>query len=284
MPAGRMYLPYPKKRRGRHRRSRRSSAQRTIAQAWRARNRKKTSLLARTAKANRTAVKTLARSVETKMIELSMAQPTSNYQGQFCVRIPVDINGKDGTGFDFVVKPFGLLGRGDNSNQRTGDWVKVKSLTYKIMAEAPSGVAPDTHNRVGCIIALDRHPEDTNQNLMDAVGPTSNGTLLGGNSQYAILRYQNMTTCGNTQRYKVLKHLKGHVQSPLGTTSVPVYPPSLVWSGTLTLPYRLRYDNSVGPTGPIPDNQQLCFFFYSDSAAAPHPTINMHSRFRFKDA
>lgn len=112
-------------------------------------------------------------------------------------------------------------------------------------------------------------------------GVLDDGTLMGGNSQVPMLRYQNMATCGNTQRYKVLKHLRCRVQSPSQTS---VFPPDKVLSGTLKLPYNLRYTPAVVPLPTRPLNQEILFFFYSDSGAAPHPTISCHSRFRFKDA
>lgn len=262
----------------RHRGRARRHASGVIGRAWRRRSQRRSGgLVARTALANRRQIRKINRSIETKMIELPTATPANNYSGQNIVRLPVDVNGFDSVGSPLVVKPLGELSQGDSAQQRDGDWVKMKSLTYKIYFQALAGLVAET-NHVGCIIALDRTPnEDVLPNLNGIVpGVLDDGTLLGGNSQLVHLRYQNMATCGKTQRYKVLRHIRTRVQSQAAGA---VFPPDAIKSGTLKYPYNLKYDSTDAPL-----NQQLCFFFYSDSAVVPHPSVSMHCRFRFKDA
>lgn len=262
----------------RHRGRARRHASGVIGRAWRNRARRRAGgLVARTAKANRTAIRKINKSIETKMLELPTGTPANNYAGQNLVRIQVDVNGFDGTGVPVVLKPFSQLAQGDSAAQRDGDWLKVKSLTYKIYFQALSGLIAET-NHVGCIIALDRTPnEDVLPSINGIVaGTPDDGTLLGGNSQLVHLRYQNMDTCGKTLRYKVLRHIRCRVQTQ---TAGAVFPPDNVKTGTLKYPYNLRYDTQDAPI-----NQQLCMFFYSDSAVTPHPSVSCHCRFRFKDA
>lgn len=251
----------------------------TIARAWRKRRQRKAGgVVVRTVKANRSQIRRINRSIETKMIELPTATPANAWAGQNMVRIQVDSDGFDSvTNSPTVLKPFSELAQGDTAATRTGDWVKVKSLTYKIFFNSIAGLLPET-NMCGCFIVLDRDPTNpVVPNLTGVVAATPDaGTLTGGNSQLIHLRYQNMLTCGKTQRYKVLKHIRVRVQSSVAGS---VFPPDVTRTGTLKYPYNLRYNTQDAPL-----NQQLCFFFYSDSTVVPHPTISVHCRFRFKDA
>lgn len=266
---------YPNYRRLRRRRG----AASTIQSAWRKRRRARAGgLVARTAKSNMRKIKKINRAIETKMIELPTSTPANDWSGQNLVRIAVDINGLDSiAGSPLVQKPFGELANGNTSATRVGEWVQCKSLTYKIYFQAVGGLLAET-NHMGVIFALDRTPnEDVLPNLNGTVpGTLDDGTLLGGNSQLPHLRYQNMATCGNTLRYKVLKHHKVRVQSQAAGA---VFPPDATVVGTLKYPYKLRYDDNDAPI-----NQQLCMFYYSDSAVSPHPTVSCHCRFRFKDS
>lgn len=265
--------------RSRHRSRSRRHASGVIGRAWRKRKQRRSGgLVARTALANRRQIKLINRGIETKMIELPTATPANGWAGQNMVRIQVDNNGFDSIVLTpCVLKPFSELAQGDSSSQRNGDWVKCKSLTYKIFFNSVTGLLAET-NMVGCYIVLDRTPtDDVQPNLVGVVAATpDDGTLLGGNSQIRHLMFQNMRTCGKSQRYKVLKHIHVRVQT---TAAGAVFPPDVTRSGTLKLPYNLKYDSDDAPI-----NQQLCFFFYSDSSVAPHPAISVHCRFRFKDA
>lgn len=261
--------------------NRRYRAQRSISRAWRSRKRRQSGgLVARTALSNRRQIKKINKSIETKMIE-TVSTLANQFSGQAFVRMEVDSHGEEGTGVQsLVLKPM----RGLTAATIDGEWIKMKSLTYKIYFNATAGLLGET-NHVGCIIVLDRNPvDDVHPNLTGVVpGVLDDGTLLGGNSQLPMLRYQNLATCGNTLRYKVLKHIRARVQSINSAT----IPPDKVVSGTLKLPYNIRYGTPADaiPNMPFrPINQELLFFFYSDSAAAPHPSVSIHCRFRYKDA
>lgn len=276
-------MPY-NSRQTRYRRKRRgASSSKTLKKGWKQRaRRQKGGLVARTALANRKQIKRINKSIETKMIELPTCTAANSWRGQNLVRISVDINGQDpASGAPLVMKPFAELSQGDTSAERTGDWVKVKSLTYKVFFESVTGLLPET-NRMGLIVVLDRQPTNSVIPSLTGVvpGTLDEGSLLGGNSQLPHLRFQDMSTCGKTQRYKVLRHHRTNVQSFAAGT---VFPESQYLSATINNPYNIKYDND-GDYADAPLNQQILFFLYSDSGAAPHPRVSIHTRYRFKDA
>lgn len=89
----------------RYRSKRRQSAARTLQSAWRARKRRQRgSLLARTALANRKAIKRIKSDVELKFVNNCIATSRTNYIGQILQNTPVDNYGM---------------------SQSTGDWVNA---------------------------------------------------------------------------------------------------------------------------------------------------------------
>lgn len=276
-------MPYGRPSRFKPRAYKRYRSARTIQRGWRARKRRRTGgLVARTALSNRRQIKKINRSIETKMIELVNGTLGNQYSGQYVVRVPVDDTGFDSTGYPLAIKPYRGVEEGTEADERTGDWVKAKSLTYKIYFQAVTGLLAET-NHIGCYIVLDRDPlNPVVPNLCGMVpGTLDAGSVLGGNSQHMWMRFQNMATCGKTQRFKVLKHIRRHVQT---TQNGSINQPSTSVTGTLKLPYNLKYTDATATIPDRPLNQELVFLFYSDSNAAPHPNVSMHCRFRFKDA
>lgn len=278
-------MPYGRPSRFKPRQYKRYKSARTLQRAWRARKqRRQGSVVARQALSNRRQIKSIKKSIESKMIE-TVSTTANQYSGQAFVRQTVDINGFEGTGVtNLCLKPCRGIIQGHQTTQRNGDWIKMKSLTYKIYVSAVTGVLPE-QNHVMCYIVLDRNPMDEtipNWNGIVA-GTPDDGTLSGGNSQNPLMRYQNMLTCGNTQRFKVLKKLSCRVQSASAVTAA-VLQPDAVMSGTLKLPYNLRYIEADAPLPARPSNQELLLFFVSDSSVAPHPQVSVHCRFRYKDA
>lgn len=260
--------------------TRRNAAAKRIGAAWRQRNRKrKGGLVSRTTQANRRAIKSLKRSIETNMIEDVNANAGNRYSGQWLESTQVDNLGEDTTGLPLVMRPFHGVSEGDGSNERHGDKIKMTSLTYRAEFTATGGIVPDTFNRCGMLVVRDLQPGATAvaPNLQGAsgTGAVNQGTLLTGESNLGHLLFQNLDTNGEHGRYKILKHHKCVVQ-PVSATSVRS--PSAVINNTLTLPYTLRYD------GTAPINQQILFFFYSDSGSVPHPSVQVYCRFRYKDA
>ncbi|AXH74983.1 MAG: coat protein [Cressdnaviricota sp.] len=259
------------------RRANRRTGARTIQRAWRARNRRRRGgLIPRTVVANRRAIRKVNSKIETKVLDVVYADLTNSYGGQKLSATSVDINGNDSTGIPLVVRPFSGMGQGDLASQRTGSFVTVKSLTYKIK------FVPETtarYNVGGCFIVLDRDPTANSPQLPLTVGSTA-WTVLNGSQLPMQLKYQSMDTCsGPNCRFKVLKHLQFHAQA---TGSGSQYAPEVVKSGTIKSPYRLRYNDA--PLSKDPTNQQLLFCFYSDSNVINHPTFEMYCRLRFKDA
>lgn len=261
----------------------------TIGAAWRRKAaRKKGSLVSRTAKSNRQAIKNLRRNIETKMIDTVNATVANRFGGQWIGSTSVNNNGEfdiGGVTLPAVMRPFtGLGGFVANINPlgRIGDFIHIKSVTYKLLMIAAIGET----NRIGCYIVLDRYPDGQGASLK---GGAADGLILADGPQASgviPMCYQNLDTCtGPNCRFKVLKHIQVRVSK--GVTGSPVGPlkPSVLVSGTLRLPYKLRYDSSaLAPANVEPANQQLLFCFYSDSGAAPHPTVDARMRVRFKDA
>lgn len=268
--------------RGFRRHRRRAGAQRTIASAWRRRNqRRKGGLVARTAASNRRNIKKINRNIETKVIDSVECTIASRFGGQYLQNASV---GHQGTFLSMagtpnaVLRPFSGMGNGDLQSQRTGSFVNVKSLTYKMLWTCATGVA----SRVGVYIVLDRNPTDDPPELNGLI--TSDGVLTDGAlpTELSYLRFQNMNTCSPnpTCRFKVLKHLQARVSS---TALNAPSPPTALMTGTLKYHYKLRYDSEAGSIEPT--NQQLLFFLYSDSSTAiTSPTCQVQMRLRFKDA
>ncbi len=276
----------------------RNRAQRTIASAWRARaRRRRGGLIPRTVKANRQAIKKIKSSIENNYIANVLATPAVQFGGQVLRRTSCTNYGEDGLNNQLVWKPWRGMGKGVNVNQRTGDVVTMSSLTYKIQVTPPANLA-DSYNEVGCYIVLDTSPNDNADSLPNlcngnAVAPAipfgsvNKGTLMTGDSTFptAMENFLNMDTVGGSSpRYKILKHHHCFVQAVgAGATLMPIK----YFTGTLKSPYKVRYeeqDATVPGTEVKPINQELLFFFYSDSAVSPHPAIQASCRFRFKDA
>lgn len=262
----------------------RYKAARTIGRAWRARKRAKTGLLARTALSNRRAIKTLNKSVETKMIDSVNCSVGTNFGGQFCPSQAVDSRGWLANVVATpvaVMMPWYGVSQGDGSDERTGDYITMKSLTYKINFICANAET----NRVGCYIVLDTQPSNSQPSLAGAPAPLVTETILATGPQASGVipqKFQNLDTCSGPQaRYKVLKHIQTRLsKSTLGTSGVGPLKPSVIVTGTLKSHYKIRYDGG----GLIPANQNLLFCFYSDSGIAPHPTFDFRCRFRYKDA
>lgn len=252
----------------------------TISKAWKSKKRTKTSLAQRTMLANREAIKKLKGTIETNMVESNNATLANRYSGQWFANETVDIKGQNSTNIPLVMRPLRGVVQGTTSADRSGDKVSMNSLTYRVAFTATSGAVPDAHNNCGMLVVLDRCPNTQAPNLMGgAPGGTvpDAGTLLGGQSSNAYLMFQNLETCGKDNRYKILKHHKFLIQ-PVVSSSVsrPIH----TINNTLKLPYTIQY----APGGGVPTNQELLFFFYSSSAVAPHPTVSVYCRYRFKDA
>lgn len=222
---------------------------------------------------NKRAISAINRKIENKVVQSVAATVGTRYGGQYLIPTQVDILGQDTTGAQLVIRPFSGMGNGSLQSQRSGSEVQMTSLTYKIKFEAEALL----HNCMGCLIVLDRSPTAVQPSLSNG---TVGGIILNGSSAYQYLRYQNMDTCaGPDARFKVLKHIKVKVQS---TVAGADWPPFVLKSGTINGKYIIRYKATAGSIEP--QNQQILFCFYSDSAIGPHPQVSLYTRLRYKDA
>lgn len=264
----------------------------TIQRAWRRRKRRKTGLVSRTVLANRKTIQKLNKRPEIKVIEDHEAvaappAPGVPWMGQF-FRLTANRDGQTTLPTtDAVVKPLylgnptvgGAGGATALSNQRIGDWVTLRSLTYKVQVDAETGVTAANFNRVGMLIVLDRDPTSPTPNLNGVVS-NDTGTLLDGQSLEAYLKFPKKENCiGKEARYKILKHHRGIVQpQAAGANRMP----NLVWTGVIKAPYKLQYNGNNQPK--LPRNQNILMFFYSDSATFPAPQFTGYCRYRFTDS
>lgn len=260
----------------------------SIQAAWKKSNAKrKGGLVRRTVQANRRAIKAIKKATETKMLETVEATVANRYGGQFLNSTQVDNLGENTTPLPLVMRPLRGMIRGDTSQQRTGDHVILKSLTYRVEFTATAGLLADTHNQVGMLVVLDKHPGDQSNapNLRGAVGTgaQNDGTLLDGEGVQPYQLFQYLETNGLKNRYKVLKQHKFKIQ-PVAATSV--HSPQANITNTIKLNYHIQYDDNpanTAATAGVPVNQEILFFFYSSSAAAPHPAVSVFCRYRYKD-
>ncbi len=270
----------------------RHSGASTIQRAWRARRRRRTGLVSRTVLANRKTISRLSKRPEIKVIDDHGAIPAPPapgvpWMGQY-FRLTANRDGQTTLPTtDAIVKPLylpqpsvgGAGGTVAQSNQRIGDWVTLRSLTYKVQVNAETGVTAADFNRVGMIIVLDRDPTSPTPNLNGLVS-NDTGTLLDGQALEAYLKFPKKENCiGKEARYKILKHHRGMVQpQAAGANRMP----NLVWTGVIKAPYKLQYNGNVEPK--LPRNQNILMFFYSDSVAFPAPEFQGYCRYRFTDS
>ena len=253
----------------------------TIQRAWRARRRRRTGLVSRTVLANRKRIRQVARRSEIKSKEsheATSAQTPVPWTGQY-FRLTANRDGQTTLPTtNAIVNPL-YLAQGDLGDQRIGDWVTMRSLTYKVQVDAETGATAANFNRVGMILVLDRDPTSPTPNLNGVVA-NDTGTLLDGQSLEAYLKFPKKETCvGKQARYKILKHHRGIVQpQAAGANRMP----NLVWTGVIKAPYKLQYNAEVAPL--TPRNQNILMFFYSDSAAFPASQFTGYCRYRFTDS
>jgi len=256
----------------------------TIQRAWRYRRRRKTGLVPRTVLANRKAIAKVSRRPEIKVIddhEATAADAPVPWTGQY-FRLTANRDGQTTLPTtNAVVQPLYLeLAQANaGANKRIGDWVTLRSLTYKIQVDREVGATAANFNRVGCIIVLDRDPTSPSPNLNGVVA-NDTGTLLDGQSLEAYLKFpKKETNIGKEARYKILKHHRGMVQpQAAGACRMP----NLVWTGVIKAPYKLQYNSNATPR--TPRNQNILMFFYSDSVAFPAPQFTGYCRYRFTDS
>lgn len=312
-------MPYSRKRRRQYARGsrKRSRAASSIAAAWRARKRRKTSLFTKTLLANRRAVRRLNKCVETKMISGVDIQPTNGFKGQYVQNLIVDNVGQfigPGTS-PYANDLLGGLQQGTQSDERIGAWIHLKSITlhYSVIADQTS---PQAH--VNFLLVHDSDPQSAANltqllTLQSASPPPLNWTQLA---------FQSLDETGKGGRYKLLWR-KTHVVScastladsstavpPIVTTAQPApgggtysnvtratytnqpvnmackqYPLCVYGTKTFRLKYKINYGQR--PASDLPENQSLKLFcFQTAPIGQPQPSarIDYYARVRFHDA
>ena len=234
---------------------------------------------ARTTLSNYRQIKQLKKAPETKVIDNVTANAGNRYGGQNLDNTQVDNAGLDTTGLPIIVRPLTGMGPGTARSQRIGAWITVKSLTIKVVFQTNSLVA-DSFNRVGFLLVLDRHPEGDPPSLMGGAGLSADGQLLMGAFSVAPLMFQDLNNCsGPEARFKVLGKREGVIMPVAAGSTARVFKQ---FTMTVKLPYKIRYE--ADGTAIQPDNQQLLVVPWSDSGVAPHPTVGMAIRVRYKDS
>lgn len=278
---GLLKMPY-RSRSSRYRRNRqgyrRANAQKSIARAWRSKQRRKTSLNARTTLSNYRQIKRLKKGVETKVLDNVTANAGNRYGGQNLDNTQIDNQGLDTTGIPIVVRPLTGMGPGTGRSQRIGAWITVKSVTIKVFF-VTNALVPDAFNRVGFLLVLDRHPEGDPPSLQGGAGLSADGQILEGVYDVAPLMWQDLNNCSGAEaRFKVLAKREAVIQPVAAGSTARVFKQFTL---TVKLPYKIRYE--ADGTSIQPDNQQLLIVPWSDSTIAPHPTVGMACRVRYKD-
>lgn len=204
-----------------------------------------------------------------------------------------------------------------------GRWSQMKSLTLKGCVTARSSSGASMYQRTTFILCHDSKPTlnpvlvssgaSPNDGLLDPqLGATVNNRL--------DTAFYNLNTTGKDGRYKVLKRwtvtvsphvdLSSYTVPAISTTAAGVapnvygntvrpqyaasslglskkYPPQVYFSHTIQKPYKFNWGAAIN-TAPsrIPENQNIILFAFSTNGpgmTATSPTIQLVSRFRFKD-
>lgn len=305
-------MPFRRRKR-RHRRAGRGNPNKRLKN----RVKRRVPLLTRATLSNYRIIKKLNRSIETKLIEqVNGVSSDDGYLGQWA-HINANSHGRDNSSRPSCIRPMYGITQGPASNQRSGNQVVMKSLTYKVSCRPSSGgtVTPGTYINVGAIVFLDRMPQEP----CNLNGTVSTGTPpVWGADQFSMfvspvkdtgstpafgefplhLYYQSMDTCaGPDARYKILKHHRGRIWMRPGAGENLK---NSEWriSNTLKNHYKINYDDTA-TSGAITDpvtfeprdvtNQEIKIFFYSSvgelgQPTNPPPTFTVACRFRYKDA
>lgn len=304
-------MPFHRRRTYRRRRRRHAAASR-IGRAWRARKRRRTGLLTRTALANRRTIRRIAKAVETKVVDSNQATQALQFNGQFNDAIIVDKDGQEvGAAIPFAGDLL-YMQQGSNSDRRIGAWVQLKSLTMHYCVTLPSNYPSDV-----CwyqiFVVLDRSPT-LGASLIGAEGLLQgpNG-LVGPPNNALALWFQNLGETGKDGRYKILARRKLTLGSNTCTgfqvpaiapaappatfgSARPAYldcsvsnlarsgPSSVIGSINLKLNHKINYgpDVSVQPT-----NQTLRIFAFQCAPTGsnqPRAVLQYYTRVRYKDA
>lgn len=309
-------MPWGHKNRKYRGRGRRSAAATSIARAWRAKKRRKAGLYERTVLSNRRTLKTLKKSVETKMCDDNQATQALQFAGQFNDAILVDQDGQEvGAAIPFAGDLL-YMEQGAKSNERVGAWVQLKSMTMHYCVTIPQN-RPCELCWYQILVVLDRSPL-LGASLVGATGLLAGpaGVVAPPNNKLA-LAFQNLAETGKDGRFKILARRKhtlsnfltsstnslgvqttvpvmtqaavGNIMRPQYTTNMvkqqsKSYPKSVIGSINLKLNHKINYGPDVSVQ---PSNQTIRIFAFQCAPTGdtqPRAILQYYTRVRYKDA
>lgn len=241
------------------------------------------------------------------MIDTTQGTAADLFSGQYSENVTVDSRGQEvGAAIPFAPDLWHGMVTGPDSNERTGQWVQMKSMTIKYGLTAISGGPA----RYTLLLVHDQQPEIAGSlgGVLEFTGaspPVAN---------YNDFAYQNLDHTGKSGRYKILWR-KTHVlslpdhmylstgdpitQANVGTVMQPALTTHtwqlrqklntsyVVGSHTLKLPYKINYGVSGTADSPVNQTIRLMAFCTSNSGLGgvqPVVRLQYYCRCRYKDA
>lgn len=307
-------MPY-RRSRSRHRRRTfgRHAAASRIGRAWRARRRRRTGLLARTALANRRTIRRMNKAVETKVLQMTQATPAQQFAGQFQDSVMVDNTGQDVAASIPFAGDLLYCQQGAGQDQRVGAWIQLKSLTmhYAITCQGPTQDA-----WYELFVVLDRDPLQ-GASLTGAQGVLFLESAAPAPPNKLALAFQNLGETGaKHNRFKILARKKhrlsnflnigtsvppistasaGPPANPYGNVTRATYTPAVASQYPKSYPQyiqgsinlKLRHKINYGPdTSTQPSNQTIRIMAFQCNPAGlnqPRCMLQYYTRVRFKD-
>lgn len=303
-------MPFRRRRHTFHRHRRRHHAASKIGRAWRARRRRRTGLLTRTALANRRTIRRITKAVETKVVDDNQANANSTFEGQYADDIVVDNTGQEVAANIPFAGDLLYLNQGSASNKRVGSWIQLKSLTMHYCVTLPVSRGCDMC-QYELFVVLDRSPT-LGASLTGATGLLTLESANPAPQNALALAFQNLAETGKHGRFKILarkRHvLSNFLPSSSTLTQVPAitqaaagqvmrplyneevvqqrsrsYPCSITGSINLKLGYKINY----GPNTAVqPTNQTIRIMAFQTAPTGrpiPQAVLQYYTRVRYKD-
>lgn len=279
--------------RGKTRRSRLKS----LKARWRAKNRKKKTLVESSIQANAKAIAMLKDDVTTKYFPTEL-------MNSYLLEQDIDSAGTFGNvaatkavfNLTTGLEQINVATAGDNAQfYRLDRYITLKNISLHIKWEAPKTSDDDTTdplNYCNMMVVLDSEPvkpdgtpNETNiQQILDNAGAPANSDLN-------LMHYQ-LDVIGSKQRYRVLKRKRitvGPDQRGVDQSIVSYFPQQAQnSSGTLAVRYvninipkhfKISYNQNNVET-----NQAVKLLCWTDSSERQHPKLTFISRVSFKDS
>jgi len=310
----RKYGKYARRTSGRSRRFSRAAAATSISRAWRARKRRKTGLVSRTALSNRRQIRRINKAVETKVLQGTQATQAQQFAGQFNDSILVDNDGQEVPAAIPFAGDLLYCEQGPGRDQRIGSWIQLKSLTMHYCINATAAPTQDAWYEL--FVVLDRSPL-LGASLVGNDGVLALVTAAGAPTNKLSLSFQNLSETGKASRFKILARKKHRLSSATAvTTLVPAistaaagvapnvygnvtraqyldgsfaqvpkaYPQYINGSINLKLSHKINYGPDVSVQ---PSNQTLRVMAFQCNPAGinqPRCILQYYTRVRYKDA